>query len=222
MAETHRQARELLQLLVNEPGEDVIDISTQWATWRIYLACHPKSEDLVGPGVVAVEARRIPGTTDPHRFGRQRLDFFICRLDGSVCRLHLGTKMKDSAKPCYGPAPSLGPCTLQQIRQIPQVDRLSKNDAFNWFLQRTWLPDEDITDGSRFPWKNFVANLEKTLAPDIMENGVTQVRVLKVTTDRVTMTFRHYGPHSSGTTKLCLQQMTSRWAVSPSVTVWLP
>ena len=43
MAETHRQARELLQLLVNEPGEDVIDISTQWATWRIYLACHPMS-----------------------------------------------------------------------------------------------------------------------------------------------------------------------------------
>ena len=214
----HAQARELLNHLAAEPAVASIDISAQWASWKRYVACHKDAVELVGPGVVAVEAVRIPDTSDPNRFGQQRLDFFIRRVDGSAYRLHPGSKPRTSAKPVYvRPQMPQSTYTLDQIQEIPQIDRIPKNVAFNKLLQNTWVEDEDVTDGTRFSWMRFVANLG-ALAPQIMGDGVTQVRLHEVTESMIRMHF----VTNTGTTRLCLARTTSPHAGKGDVTqAWL-
>ena len=109
----HDEARALLNVLADGEETAAIDLQQRWPTWRQYLASHSKGNDIVGPGVVAITAERIAGTSDPNRFGRKRLDFFVRRMDGSAYRLHPGTKRAQDAKPVY-----ISPVVFHQIVSV--------------------------------------------------------------------------------------------------------
>ena len=91
---SHKEARAVLQQLTRQPEADVIDLEMIWENWQAYIAKHPKSEEIVGSGIVSLKAKRIPHSSDPNNFAEKRLDFFVYRLDGSAARLHPGTTRK--------------------------------------------------------------------------------------------------------------------------------
>ena len=97
----HAEAGALLNELTAGQQTASIDLQQRWPTWRQYLASHSQGNEIVGPGVVAITAGRIAGTSDPNRYGRERLDFFVRRMDGSAYQLHPGTKRAQDAKPVY-------------------------------------------------------------------------------------------------------------------------
>ena len=183
----HKPARELLQQWTRAPEQEPIDLTLSWPDWRVYIAKHKRSEDIVGPGVVSVKAQRVPDTPDPNRGGQNRLDFFVHRLDGTAVRLHPGTTRASDAAIAVVPAKVLQ-TTLDDLALIPQIDRVSCHDAFNRLVKDP-LDDTDLTDGSRFPWPRFVANLGR-LTPAIMgEGSVSNVRLADVQTDKVVLEF---------------------------------
>ena len=91
---SHKETRAVLQQLTRQPEADVIDLEMIWENWQAYIAKHPKSEEIVGSGIVSLKAKRIPHSSDPNNFAEKRLDFFVYRLDGSAARLHPGTTRK--------------------------------------------------------------------------------------------------------------------------------
>ena len=46
-----------------------------WFDWIPYVAAHPESQRIVGPGITQAVARFTEGTTDANRGGAPRLDF---------------------------------------------------------------------------------------------------------------------------------------------------
>ena len=73
------------------------DLET-WFPWREYIACHPRSSEIIGSGVTHATAEFINGTKDPNRDGQRRLDFIVRRSDGTLCRLHPGGRRSGDAK----------------------------------------------------------------------------------------------------------------------------
>ena len=73
------------------------DLET-WFPWRAYIACHPRSSDIIGSGVTHATAEFINGTQDPNRAGQRRLDFIVRRSDGTLCRFHPGGRRSGDAK----------------------------------------------------------------------------------------------------------------------------
>ena len=73
------------------------DLET-WFPWRAYIACHPRSPEIIGSGVTHATAEFINGTEDPNRHGQRRLDFIVRRSDGTLCRLHPGGRRSGDAK----------------------------------------------------------------------------------------------------------------------------
>ena len=73
------------------------DLET-WFPWRAYIACHPRSSEIIGSGVTHATAEFINGTQDPNRAGQRRLDFIVHRSDGTLCRLHPGGRRSGDAK----------------------------------------------------------------------------------------------------------------------------
>ena len=98
--------------------------------WQAYIAKHRQSEEIEGPGVVSLKAKRIPHSSDPNNVGDKRLDSFVYRIDGIAVRLHPGAKRTKDAAIAIVPAQVLQN-TLKELRLIPQIDRLSFQDAFN-------------------------------------------------------------------------------------------
>ena len=181
---SHKEARALLQQLTRQPEADVIDLEMIWENWQAYIAKHPKSEEIVGSGIVSLKATRIPHSSDPNNFAEKRLDFFVYRLDGSAARLHPGTTRKNDAAIVNVPAQVLQN-TLETLRLIPQIDRLTCQDAFNCLTRYPLGSIVDLTDGSRFPWPRFIANLGR-MVPDIMGTGsITNVRLADVQCNKV-------------------------------------
>ena len=89
------------------------------------LQCKTSAERrIVGSGIVSLKAKRIPHSSDANNFGAKRLDFFVYRIDGTAVRLHPGTKRTNDAAIVVVPAQVLQN-TLEKLRLIPQVDRLS-------------------------------------------------------------------------------------------------
>ena len=75
--------------------------------------------------------------------------------------------------------------TLETLRLIPQIDRLTCQDAFNCLIMYPLGSIVDLTDGSRFPWRRFIANLTR-MVPDIMGTGsITNVRLADVQCNKV-------------------------------------
>ena len=105
----HKLAREALNSisqsaeLTEENTEELdarlrsIDLETLFP-WRAYIACHPRSSEIIGSGVTHATAEFLNGTKDPNRGGQRRLDFIVRRSDGSLCRLHPGGKRSGDAK----------------------------------------------------------------------------------------------------------------------------
>ena len=85
---------------------EVVDL-THAAGWRHYLACHAEARRIIGPVVVGFEGRFLdflePNKDKlnlPGRYGKQRFDFAVHRMDGTACRLH-PSETRD-AKPVIG------------------------------------------------------------------------------------------------------------------------
>ena len=101
----HKLAREALnsisQAATNvehtEAWRRTEDLET-WFPWRAYIACHPRSSEIIGSGVTHATAEFIDGTKDPNRAGQRRLDFIVRRSDGTLCRLHPGGRRSGDAK----------------------------------------------------------------------------------------------------------------------------
>ena len=186
-----------MQQWAQAPEQEPIDLTLSWQDWREYIAKHERSEDIVGPGVVSMKAERVPDTPDPNRHGQNRLDFWVRRLDGTAVRLHPGTSRRSDAKIVFVSAKVLQD-TLDDVRLIPQIDRVSRHDAFHrlWKVAARvdddWsqsLGDTDLTDGSLFPWPRVVANLGR-LAPQLMGQGsISKVRLADAQRDKTIVGF---------------------------------
>ena len=193
----HQEARALLANLAEEEDAAPIDLQPRWPTWREYLAFHSKGNEIVGPGVVAITAERIAGTSDPNRYGRKRLDFFVHRMDGSAYRLHPGQKKSLDAKPVYLSSLALKstrglgdtavlPKTLAVLKAIPQSDRYGKNSAFNKLLELKCEHGEDLTDERKFAWPLFFSNLGR-LFDQVVGQGVAKVRLMQQHEDKISL-----------------------------------
>ena len=183
----HDAARRLLDQIANAPEEEPLDLSIAWEDWRVYIAKHKHSDEIVGPGVVALKAERIPNSSDPNRFGAKRLDFFVYRCDGTAVRLHPGLRKSSDAKIVVLPAKVLQN-TLADLTLIPQGDRISSKDGFNRLL-KVGPEDKDLTDGSTFPWPRLVANLSR-LAPEVMgEGSIRKVVLAHVDAESIVLEF---------------------------------
>ena len=91
----HRLARAALNGIIDAGVINNINRNLEhWFPWRRYLACHTYAYDIIGTGVTHATAEYISETRDPNRRYQKRLDFVIYRADGTICRLHPGTKQK--------------------------------------------------------------------------------------------------------------------------------
>ena len=93
----HNMAREALNAISQSStyAEENLD---DWFEWIPYVAAHPESERIVGPGITQAVARFREGTNDANRGGAPRLDFHFIRVDGTVCRVHPGRKRNQDAQ----------------------------------------------------------------------------------------------------------------------------
>ena len=203
----HKEARELLQKCAKDTEAETIDLTLVWEHWRAYIAKHKQSEEIVGPGVVSLKAERIPNSFDPNRFGAKRVDFFVHRIDGTAVRLHPGTTRANDAKIVVVPA-KVVLNTLDELALIPQIDRVSCHDAFNRLVKHP-IDDNDLTDGSRFPWPRFVANLGR-LAPVVMgEGSISKVRLADIESDKVSLELTR---SNATMVRLCLVKYEGKYA----------
>ena len=137
----------------------------------------------MGSGVASLKAKRIPRTSDPSNFGAKQLDFFVYRIDGTAVRLYLGKHRSSSGVPAQ-----VLQNTLEELHLIPQVNRLSCQDAFNHLISYPLGSTIDLTDEFQFPWPNFIANFGR-LMPDIMGAGsISNVSLVDVQSNRVILT----------------------------------
>ena len=93
----HDLARQALNAISRRSTYAEVNLD-DWFEWIPYVAAHPESERIVGPGITQAVARFRGGTTDANRGGAPRLDFCFIRVDGTVCRVHPGRKRSQDAK----------------------------------------------------------------------------------------------------------------------------
>ena len=172
----HGEARALLNSHADAPPTSPVDVSVAWQNWRSYVASHAEGPAIVGAGIAKVTVESVANTKDSNRQNKNRTDFFFHRVDGSAARVHPGSTRKTDAKvvevPLVLQSRSL-PVNASSLGAIPQIDRMSHLDA----LWRLWplVPIHapvlvDLTDGSLFPWRLFLANVASALAAIGNEN----------------------------------------------------
>ena len=93
----HNLARQALNAISQSSTYAEVDLD-DWFEWIPYVAAHPESQRIVGPGITQAVARFEADTTDANRGGAPRLDFCFIRVDGTVCRVHPGSKRSQDAK----------------------------------------------------------------------------------------------------------------------------
>ena len=93
----HRLARGALNEISNRPTRSTVNLDDCFP-WVQYVAAHPQSATIIGPGITHAHAVFLPGTNDPNRGGAPRLDFCFYRTDGTVCRVHPGRRAKEDAQ----------------------------------------------------------------------------------------------------------------------------
>ena len=219
----HAEARALLNELAEGEEAASVDLQQRWPTWRQYLALHSKGNEIVGPGVVAITAERIAGTSDPNRYGRKRLDFFVHRMDGSAYRLHPGTTRAQDAKPVYiSPMvlqsthgdPAVLRNTLAELQAIPQSDRYGKMHAFNKLLELKCELGDDLTDRQKFAWPLFFANLGR-LFQQVVGQRVAKVRLMQQHEEKITLEVTN----SEGVVQLHLQRYEGRHGMEVQISI---
>ena len=174
---------------------------THVAGWRAYLACHAEAREIIGPGVVGFEGRFLDflepnrGQLNlPGRYGKQRFDFVVHRMDGTACRLH-PSESKD-AEPVIGylsawefgaRAPTPGQASTPSLtgaidRTHGHVDVFSAERAHRMimdiFHRRTGLPSElavDLLTGD-FPWDTFL--MGRPWGLNLMQEGITSMHLV--------------------------------------------
>ena len=93
----HNLARQALNAISQSSTYAEVDLD-DWFEWIPYVAAHPESQRIVGPGITQAVARFRAGTTDANRGGAPRLDFCFIRVDGTVCRVHPGHRRSQDAQ----------------------------------------------------------------------------------------------------------------------------
>ena len=110
----------------------------------------------------------------------------MCRSDCTALRLHPGAKRANDAAIAIVSAQALQN-TLDEVRLIPQIDRLTCQDALNHLIRYPLGSNVDLTDGSRFPWPRFIASLGRNVPKVIGTGSVSSVGLVDVQSDRVTL-----------------------------------
>ena len=87
----HRLARDALNTIANEPTLNTVNLD-DWFPWVQYVAAHRDSAAIIGPGITHANGVFSSGTNDANRGGAPRLDFCFTRTDGTVYRVHPGTR----------------------------------------------------------------------------------------------------------------------------------
>ena len=93
----HNLARQALNAISQSSTYAEVDLD-DWFEWIPYVAAHPESQRIVGPGITQAVARFREDTTDANRGGAPRLDFCFIRVDGTVCRVHPGRRRSEDAQ----------------------------------------------------------------------------------------------------------------------------
>ena len=203
----HNEARGVLEqciLLLTQQHQQCIQIQHQWPHWKEYVAFHADCRELVGRGVVDVTAQQIQGTKDPNRGGDPRVDLVLHYRDGGYVRLHPGSRSKSDALPRFylrfstekAPAPSTqwlhlpsdGVIRRANLQMVPQTDRISKRRV--WYILRNLLlpRDQDLTDGSKFLWWLWVANLAQQQT-EVVGGGIQKAELVAVDADSAVVAF---------------------------------
>ena len=184
---TQTEARALLNKLCQRPEASPIDLTPIWKGWRAYIAKHNQCNEIIGSGIIALKAERIPNSSDPNRCGAKRLDFFVYRSDRSAVRLHPGNTRATDAAIVHVPDKVLQN-TLVDVALIPQIDRIPLKDGFAMLMNHS-ENDTDITNGATCPWPRLVANCG-ILAPQIMgAETITKVIIKEVREREIRLEF---------------------------------
>ena len=77
--------------------------------------------------------------------------------------------------------------TLEDLRRIPQSDRMGRKAAFAALVQLN-TADSDFTDGNTFPWHLLLANMG-TEASAALQDGVDRVILRYQSPDHVVLQF---------------------------------
>ena len=172
----HKLARAALNIITEAGPDSPMDRNLDnWFPWRSYVACHKDAHAVIGSGITLAKAEFMDGTSDGNRGGQLRLDFVLYRTDGTICRLHPGTNSRGDAKPIYRSSPATGlateqtstgndltslpanPYTYEDAVRVPQVDRMSKSEAYR-LLQQT--PCGPLVPGAHdFKWWLWICNI---------------------------------------------------------------
>ena len=172
----HKLARDALNAIASAGPNSSMDRNLEnWFPWRPYVACHKHAHAVIGSGITLAKAEFMDGTSDGNRGGQLRLDFVFYRTDGTICRLHPGTNSRGDAKPIYRSSPATGlateqtstgndltslpanPYTYEDAVRVPQVDRMSKSEAYR-LLQQT--PCGPLVPGAHdFKWWLWICNI---------------------------------------------------------------
>ena len=179
---------------------EVLDL-THDAGWRDYLACHAEARRIIGPGVVGFEGRFLDflepnrGQLNlPGRYGKQRFDFVVHRMDGTACRLH-PSETRD-AKPVIGylsaweigaRAPTPGQASTPSLTGAidlthGHVDVYSADRTYckimDIFHDHPGEPTElavDLLTGD-FPWDTFL--MGRPWGLNLMKKGITSMHLV--------------------------------------------
>ena len=99
----------------------------------------------------------------------------FCRTDGTYCRLHPGTNSRGDAKPIYRSSPATGlateqtstgndltslpanPYTYEDAVLVPQIDRMSKSEAYRLLQQTPCGPL--APEAHHFKWWLWICNI---------------------------------------------------------------
>ena len=175
----HSEARDLLNFLSTPRlgfwPEASEKLDEHWPHWKEYIAFHKDGARLVGSGIVGVSGQHIEGTRDANRSNALRFDFVLHHRDGGYVRIHPGSKPKLDAQPKYFPSsatehvgaaslqwmqlPPSGIFTMADAFLVPVTDRIGHKRAWDILGSLEFPADRDLTDGSKFLWWLWVANL---------------------------------------------------------------
>ena len=194
--------------------DDARNVTALWPQWSAWLATQPVATSFESD-VASFTLSAIPNTIDPNRMGRPRVDYLVHLTDGSNWRFHPGTTKKNSAKPHHSPATTVGntrvapehaiatinaenPWTLDRARQVPQVDRMSKETMWrhvarlqgHYLLQLPPSRDHyiDITREWDIPWWLWVSNLGHR-TNDVIGEGIVRALLSRSKDGEAVFTF---------------------------------
>ena len=161
-----------------DTGEGASEHIRTWSDWRTYIS--NLNEDVISDhGIARLTCEFIEGTSDANRGGARRCDIVVYTADGCFCRLHPGGKGQDATPTHFKPdvlAPQVLqstepiewvaaelrsdvvpiPFTRAHCRCVPQIDRMSKKDVWEWVqslgaLEHSWHEFE-IGGDTGFKW----------------------------------------------------------------------